>query len=96
MVTTELRAWAENIYIVERPDVRDMGIMFATRITIVKLADGSLRLDSPVPVRLRCYNASPNWGPFVISLRRPPPRTSGGWPAGTRSSPRRSYGYLPL
>ena len=46
----ELQAFAKNIWIVEGPDVRDMGIMFTTRMTIVKLADGSCWLESPVPV----------------------------------------------
>jgi hypothetical protein len=50
MVTPQLRAWADNIYILEGPEVRDMGIMFTTRMAIVKLARGALWLDSPVPV----------------------------------------------
>jgi Domain of unknown function (DUF4336) len=45
-----LHEFAENIWIVEGPDVRDMGIMFTTRMVIVKLTDGSLWVDSPVPV----------------------------------------------
>ncbi len=32
------------------PDVRDFGLMFTTRMVIVKLSDGSLWLSSPVPV----------------------------------------------
>ena len=43
----ELQAFAKNIWIVEGPDVRDMGIMFSTRMTIVKLADGSCWLECP-------------------------------------------------
>ena len=46
----ELRQFAENVWIVQGPNVRDMGIMFTTRLSIVKLADGSLWVDSPVPV----------------------------------------------
>ena len=46
----ELQEFAQNVSIVEGPTVRDMGIMFTTRMSIVKLADGSLWVDSPVPV----------------------------------------------
>jgi Domain of unknown function (DUF4336) len=46
----ELRQFAQDVWIVEGPNVRDMGFMFTTRMSIVKLADGSLWVDSPVPV----------------------------------------------
>jgi len=46
----ELEAFAENLWIVEGPEVRDFGIMFTTRMIVVKLSDGSLWVDSPVPV----------------------------------------------
>jgi len=46
----ELQAFAKNVWIADGPDVRDMGIMFTTRMTVVKLTDGSLWLESPVPV----------------------------------------------
>ena len=49
-VTPELWKWADNVYVIEGPAVRDMGIMFTTRMVIVKLADGTLWLDSPVPL----------------------------------------------
>ena len=42
--------FAEDVWIVEGPNVRDMGVMFTTRMSIVKLADASLWVDSPVPV----------------------------------------------
>ena len=48
--TPELQAFAKNIWIVEGPNVRDMGVMFTTRMTVVKLANGSLWVESPVPV----------------------------------------------
>ncbi len=32
----ELQAFAKNIWLVEGPNVRDMGIMFTTRMTVVK------------------------------------------------------------
>ena len=42
--------FAENIWIVDGPNVRDMGFMFTTRMTVVRLCDGSLWVDSPVTV----------------------------------------------
>jgi hypothetical protein len=42
--------FAEDVWVVEGPNVRDMGIIFTTRMSIVKLADGSLWVDSPVAV----------------------------------------------
>jgi hypothetical protein len=50
MNTPTIQTFAKNVSIVEGPNVRDMGILFTTRMTIVQLADGSLWLDSPVPV----------------------------------------------
>jgi hypothetical protein len=46
----EFHEFARNLWIVEGPNVRDFGIMFTTRMTIIKLSDGSLWLDSPVSV----------------------------------------------
>ena len=46
----DLQAFAENLWIVDGPNVRDMGVMFTTRMTVVKLADGSLWVNSPVSV----------------------------------------------
>ena len=46
----ELQAFAENVWIVDGPPVRDLGVMFTTRMTVVKLSDGSLWVNSPVSV----------------------------------------------
>lgn len=46
--TQELREFARNIWTVDGPNVRDFGLMFTTRMVIVKLSDGSLLLSSPV------------------------------------------------
>ncbi len=46
----ELQPFAKNLWIVKGPDVRDMGVMFTTRMTVVKLSDGAIWIDSPVPV----------------------------------------------
>jgi hypothetical protein len=47
---TTIQEFGKNIWIVDGPKVRDMGILFTTRMVIVKLQDGSLWIDSPVPV----------------------------------------------
>lgn len=48
--TPELREFASNIWIADGSNVRDFGLMFTTRMVIVKLSDGSLWLSSPVSV----------------------------------------------
>ncbi len=47
---SDLSAFAESIWIVDGPTVRDMGVMFTARMTVVKLCNGSLWVNSPVPV----------------------------------------------
>lgn len=47
----ELQEFAEDVWIVQGPNVRDFGIMWTTRMVIVRLCDGSLWVDSPVPVQ---------------------------------------------
>jgi len=46
----ELRAFAKNVWIADGPNVRDFGVMFTTRMIVVKLADGSVWVNSPVSV----------------------------------------------
>ena len=46
----DLQAFAENVLIVVGPPVRVLGITLTTRMIIVKLADGSLWVNSPVSV----------------------------------------------
>jgi hypothetical protein len=45
-----LQQFAQNIWLVEGPNVRDMGFTFTTRMTVVKLSDNSLWIESPVPI----------------------------------------------
>ncbi|MGB7848942.1 MAG: DUF4336 domain-containing protein [Candidatus Acidiferrum sp.] len=47
---SEFRDFSNNLWIVKGPDLRDFGVMFTTRMTVVKLSDGSLWVDSPVSV----------------------------------------------
>jgi hypothetical protein len=41
--------FADDLWIVEGPTVRDMGFWFTTRMTVARLSDGSVWIDSPVP-----------------------------------------------
>ena len=50
MKTDHIQAFAENVWTVDGPLVRDMGIWFTTRMTVVRLSSGSLWLNSPVLV----------------------------------------------
>jgi Domain of unknown function (DUF4336) len=45
---TRLQRFGQNIWIADGPNVRDMGLLFTTRMTVIKLSDGSLWLESPV------------------------------------------------
>jgi len=46
----ELQVFAKNVWLVDGPNVRDFGIMFTTRMIVVKLSDGSVWANSPVSV----------------------------------------------
>jgi hypothetical protein len=46
----ELQAFAKNVWLVDGPNVRDFGVVFTTRMIVVKLSDGSLWANSPVSV----------------------------------------------
>jgi hypothetical protein len=58
-----MQAFAPNIWIIDGPTVRDFGILFPTRMTVVKLADGSLWIDSPVSVPFETLKQITEWGP---------------------------------
>lgn len=47
---SDLYSFAEDVWTVEGPRVRAAGIPFGTRMIIVRLTDGSLWINSPVPV----------------------------------------------
>ena len=68
----ELRAFANNIWIVEGPNVRDMGVMFTTRMTVVKLANGSVWIESPVPVPFETLKRITDVGPVKYLLAATP------------------------
>ncbi len=60
---SDLFEFAESVWIVEGPSVRDMGFMFTTRMTIVKLRNGSLWVDSPVSVNSETLKHITDLGP---------------------------------
>jgi hypothetical protein len=46
----DVQEFGKNLWIVDGPPVRDMGLVFPTRMTIAKLSGGELWVSSPVPV----------------------------------------------
>lgn len=48
----EWQQFANDLWVVEGPNVRDMGFMFTTRMAVAKLSDGSVWVNSPVSVSL--------------------------------------------
>ena len=47
---SDIQEFAQNVWIVDGAPVRDMGVMFTTRMVVVKLSSGSLWIESPVPL----------------------------------------------
>ena len=75
----ELQAFAETVSIIDGMPVRDFGVMFTTRMTVVKLSDGSLWVNSPVSVPFDTLgNASLNRGLSDTLLQRHRGRTAAG------------------
>jgi hypothetical protein len=66
---SELQAFSKNIWIVNGPNVRDFGVMFTTRMVIVKLTDGSLWVNSPVSVPFDTLKRITELGPvkFIVA-----------------------------
>ena len=60
---TTLQEFGPNIWIVDGPLVLDMGFTFTTRMTIVRLSDGSLWVSSPVPVPFDTLQCISQLGP---------------------------------
>jgi hypothetical protein len=59
----DLQAFGKNIWLAEGPVVHDMGIPFTTRMTVVKLSDGSVWVESPVPVPYTTLHRIMDLGP---------------------------------
>jgi hypothetical protein len=60
---SDLRPFGENIWTADGPLVRDMRIWFTTRMTVVKLASGSMWLESPIPVSDDTLKSITDMGP---------------------------------
>ena len=69
----ELRALGKDLFVVDGPVVRDMGITYNTRMTAVRLSDGSVWIASPVPVSFTTIAEITALGP-VRHLVSPTPR----------------------
>lgn len=67
-----LQPFAKNIWIADGPDVLDMGIMFTTRMVIVKLANGSVWVNSPVPVPFDTLKRITELGPVRYGIAATP------------------------
>lgn len=68
----DIQAFAPNVWIVDGPHVRDMGVMFPTRMTMVSLSDGSLWVDSPVPVPFETLKRITELGPVSYLVAATP------------------------
>ena len=68
----EPQSFGTNLWIVDGPDVRDMFLTFTTRMMIVKLFDGSLWINSPVPVSYDMLNKITALGPVKYLVAATP------------------------
>ena len=68
---TELRALAPDLWVVDRPQ-RFFGLSVGTRMTVMRLADGSLMLHSPIALDDRVRRELDALGPvrFVVAPNR--------------------------
>jgi hypothetical protein len=68
---TELRALAPDLWVVDRPQ-RFFGLSVGTRMTVMRLADGSLMLHSPIALDDRVRHELDALGPvrFVVAPNR--------------------------
>jgi hypothetical protein len=67
-----LHEFAENIWLADGPVVRDMGTFFTTRMTIVKLSDGSIWVSSPVPVSFAALSSISELGKVCYLIAATP------------------------
>lgn len=80
-MSSGIRAFASDIWIADGPNVRDFGIMFTTRMTLVRLSNDSLWVSSPVMVSAAMLERIAALGPvryLVAGTPRHVWRLSGG------------------
>lgn len=63
----------EGLFVIDGPATRDMGMPFTTRMSVVRLRDGSVWASSPVPLRHEALEEIVSLGP-VRYLVSPTPR----------------------
>jgi hypothetical protein len=69
---SDLQAFAQNVWVVDGPAVRDMGVMFTTRMAVVRLSNGSLWINSPVPLPFDMLKSIAELGPVRHLLAATP------------------------
>ena len=62
----------DGLWIVEGPNVRDMGFMFTTRMTVARLSDGPVWVNSPVLVSFETLKRITELGPVRRLLAATP------------------------
>jgi glyoxylase-like metal-dependent hydrolase (beta-lactamase superfamily II) len=70
--TSGLQKFGENIWIIDGLPVRDMGVMFTTRMVVVRLSSGSLWVDSPVALPPDTLKRIADLGPVRYILAATP------------------------
>lgn len=70
--TSELQEFGKDLWLVEGPLVRDSGIWFTTRMTVARLPDGSIWIESPVPVAFETLRHINGLGPVRWLLAATP------------------------
>ena len=88
-----MQTFAENVWIIDGPPVRDMGFMFTTRMTVVKLSDGSLWVNSPVPLAFDALKRMAELGHCQIPCCSDPKARLAAGSVALRCSPKHSYGW---
>ena len=68
----EWEEFADDLWVIEGPNVRDAGVLFTTRMVVVKLFDGSLWINSPVPVTFDTLKKITALGPVRYLLAATP------------------------
>jgi Domain of unknown function (DUF4336) len=63
-----LQSFGTDLWIAEGPLVRDTGLMFTTRMTIIRLQDGSIWVESPVPLDQETLNEIRDLGPLNYAV----------------------------
>lgn len=68
-MVAELADLGGNLFVVDGPAVRDMGMHFSTRMSIARLGDGSVWISSPVPVPFEVISEISALGPvrYLVS-----------------------------